>query len=214
MSKNDWARDAVVYHIYPLGLCGAPRKNDLKSPPESRLGELRDWLEHAKSLGATAVLLGPVFESASHGYDTVDLSTVDRRLGTNADLTELTAAAHRLGLRVLLDAVLNHTGRENPAFRDIIARGRDSPYRQWFEGIDFSGSSPLGDPFSYKGWNGCYDLVKIDTGNEQARRWLLDSARGWIREFDIDGLRIDAADQIDPGFLEELGTVCRAEGND
>lgn len=214
MAGNDWAKDAIIYHIYPLGLCGAPRRNDFHTPPVSRLRELYGWMEHAQGLGCNTILLGPVFESTSHGYDTVDLSAVDRRLGTNADLADLVAEAHRRGLRVLLDAVFNHTGRDHPIFRDLREHGPDSRYRTWYKGVDFSRTSPEGDPFSYEGWNGCYDLVKINTGDAEARHYLLDAARFWIREFRIDGLRIDAAQEIEPGFLAELASVCRSERED
>ncbi len=214
MEAREWARDAVIYHIFPLGLCGAPRRNDFRSPPAPRLRELAPWLEHAKSLGATAVLLGPVFESGSHGYDTADLYAVDRRLGSSEDLVWLVSRAHGLGLRVLLDAVLNHTGREHPAFRDLSSGGPASPFRSWYANVDFNRRSPLGDPFSYEGWNGCPDLVKINTSDPRARSHLLEAARHWARGFGIDGLRLDAADQIDPGFLGELAALCRSERGD
>ncbi|MBD0321470.1 MAG: alpha-amylase, partial [Gemmatimonadetes bacterium] len=89
---HSWATDAVFYHIYPLGLCGAPKHNDFASAPEPRRAELHDWVPHLRELGANAVYLGPVFESTAHGYDTADYYQVDRRLGDNATMAEVAAA--------------------------------------------------------------------------------------------------------------------------
>ena len=201
---SEWAKDAIFYHIHPLGLCGAPERNDGQSPPEPRLDQLGPWVEHARSLGATALYLGPVLESSAHGYDTADFTQVDRRLGTGADLRRLCDRAHGLGMRVILDAVLNHVGRDFWAFRDVRARGADSPYAGWFRGLRFDRRSPYGDPFAYEGWSGCYDLVKLEHNNPQVVDHLLGAVARWIAEFDIDGLRVDAAESIDLELLRRL----------
>jgi cyclomaltodextrinase / maltogenic alpha-amylase / neopullulanase len=201
---SDWANDAIFYHIHPLGLCGAPERNDGRSPPEPRLARLGPWVEHARSLGATALYLGPVLESSAHGYDTVDLYRVDRRLGTSADLRRLCDRAHGLGMRVILDAVLNHVGRDFWAFRDLCQRGAGSPYVGWFRGLRFDRRSPFGDPFAYEGWSGCYDLVKLEHRNAEVIDHLLGAVERWIAEFDIDGLRVDAAESIDLALLQRL----------
>jgi len=112
---NSWFSQAGLYHIYAPGACGAPRHNDGVSPSVPRLDSLLPWLDHARDLGATAILLGPVCESSTHGYDTIDLFRPDRRLGDEGTLCNLIDAAHARGLRVLLDAVFGHVGREFPA---------------------------------------------------------------------------------------------------
>jgi cyclomaltodextrinase / maltogenic alpha-amylase / neopullulanase len=206
---NSWARDAIFYHLYPLGACGAPRRNDFRSEPEPRLSVLEGWIPHIVELGCTAVWLGPVFESTAHGYDTADYRTVDRRLGRNGDLKRLVGRFHEAGIRVILDGVFNHAGRDFPPFRDLIEKGEASPYRGWFRGVDFSRRSPEGDRFSYEGWNGCYDLVRFDLGNGEARSYLLDSVRTWFSDFGIDGIRLDAADCVDLGFQRELAAMVR-----
>jgi len=208
-APGSWSRDAFFYHIYPLGLCGAPEKNDFTSPAQPRLEKLYGWLTHARSLGANALYLGPLFESSTHGYDTVDYLTVDRRLGTNADLARLCAFARDAGLRVILDAVFNHVGRDFWAFRDLRARGKASEYAAWFSGLDFQKHSPLGDPFSYEGWNGHYSLVKLDVRRPEVKAHLFTALTRWVEEFGIDGLRLDAADCLDIGFLQELAGFCR-----
>jgi len=114
----------IFYHIYPLGMCGAPLKNDFSSPAGNGLRKLIDRIPHLVSLGVNAVYIGPLFESTAHGYDTLDYWYVDRRLGTNADLTSFVARCHENGIAVVLDAVLNHTGRHFFAFRDLQEKAR------------------------------------------------------------------------------------------
>ena len=171
---NDWARDAF-YHLFPLGSTGAPTRNDLASAPSDRLKALHDWLPYLQGLGVNALLLGPVLESSAHGYDTADLYTVDRRLGSNDDLKAFVTACHARGLRVVLDAVFHHVGRDFWAFRDVQTHGAASPYRDWFF-LDFSGHSPVGDPFSYEGWDGHFDLVKLNTAHPDVREHLFGAA--------------------------------------
>lgn len=213
----DWADSAVFYHIYPLGLLGAPARNAPELPADGRLPDgstrldrLAGWLDHIAGLGCDAVYLGPVFESTAHGYDTADYFRVDRRLGDNAALRRLVDACHARGLRVALDAVLNHVGRGHAAFESLRREGRASPYAGWFKGLDFGRDGPCGDGFAYEGWHGHYDLAKLDTSDPGARGHLLDAVRFWIAEFDIDGLRLDAADCLAFDFLDELRRTCDA----
>lgn len=105
-----WAYESTFYQIYPLGFCGAPREND--GVCVSRIGRVASWASYLEELGVGAVLLNPVFESSAHGYDTRDLTTVDCRLGTNDDFAAVVAELHAHGIRVVLDAVFNHVGRE------------------------------------------------------------------------------------------------------
>lgn len=206
---TSWARDAVFYHIYPLGMLGAPASNDMQGDPVHRLPRLTAWTGHLQALGVNAVYLGPVFESARHGYDTIDYFTVDRRLGANDDLRDLVAHFHANGIRVILDAVYNHVGRDHFAFRDLREHGERSRYRDWFVGVDFAQRSPLGDPFTYHGWNGVLDLVKLNVANHDVREHLFAATRQWFDEFGIDGLRLDAADVLDRDFQRDLAAVVR-----
>jgi cyclomaltodextrinase len=210
MSPRGWAWDALFYHIYPLGLCGAPETNSFDSPPAERLEKLYGWLDHLQALGVTALYLGPVFESGSHGYDTADYLTVDRRLGTNRTLAALSRELHRRGLRLILDAVFHHVGREFWAFRDLREHGTRSQYAGWFAGLSFDGRSPLGDPFRYQGWEGYYELVKLNLGDPALRAHLFQAVESWVREFAIDGLRLDVAYLLDQEFLRALAARCRA----
>ena len=200
-----WYDEAVVYQIYPLGLCGAPLQNsgDQTQAGEHRLLRVLDWVEHIKKLGATCVLFNPLFESDAHGYDTRDYNRVDCRLGTNDDLKQVCAALHAAGIRVLLDGVFNHVGRGFWAFRDVQEKRWDSPYKDWFH-ISFDGNTNYNDGFWYEAWEGCNELVKLNLQNPDVKNYLFDAVRGWVRDYDIDGLRLDVAYCLDLGFLAEL----------
>ena len=139
-----WAENAVFYQIYPLGLCGAPTQND--GQLVHRILKLKDWAGHIERLGANAVYLSPVFDSDEHGYDTRDYRVTDCRLGTNDDLREVVRTFHDHGIRVVIDAVLNHVGRNFWAFRDVREKKWDSPYKDWFH-INFDGNTAYNDGF-------------------------------------------------------------------
>jgi len=196
--------EKVFYHIYPLGFCGAPERNDFSSAPVDRLDRVAEWIAHMKELGVNALYLGPLFESVEHGYDTVNYYTVDRRLGTNDSLKNLVRALHENGIDVVLDGVFNHVGRDFFAFKDLTYSGRDSRFAGWFDGVDFSRRSPYNDQFDYNTWAGHYNLVKLNLKNREIAGHLIGAARYWIEEFDIDGIRLDAADSLDFDFMKKL----------
>ena len=209
-STAHWANQAFFYHIYPLGFCGAPLANDFSSIPVNRLDKVGAWLPHLRSLGANALYLGPLFESTAHGYDTADYYHVDRRLGTDQNLRDLSAQVHQNGMHLILDGVFNHVGRDFWAFRDVLQYQSASRYRDWFYNLSFdSGSSPYRDPFTYAGWAGNYDLVKLNLRNAEVKEHLFGAVRAWVKQFDIDGLRLDAADLLDLDFLRGLHELTR-----
>ena len=203
-TSTPWWQTALFYHIYPLGFCGALQRNDFQSAPIERLTKVADWIPHLRDLGVNALYIGPLFESTYHGYDTADYTRVDRRLGSNRGLADLTWKLHENGIRVVFDAVFNHVGRDFFAFRDVQQHGSASRYCGWFDGLRFEGRSPYGDPFTYQGWNGNYDLVKLNLHHPEVREHLFNAVRGWVEEFGADGLRLDAADCLDGEFLKEL----------
>ena len=196
-----WFEQAVVYQIYPLGLCGAPAENDGRL--EHRILRLVDWAEHIRSLGADTVLLNPVFDSDRHGYDTRDYFHLDPRLGTDDDLAQVCRAFHRAGLRVLLDGVFNHVGRGFWAFRDVQEKKWDSPYQDWFR-LDFGGNTNYNDGFWYEGWEGHNELVKLNLCNPAVVEHQFQAIRSWVERFDIDGLRLDVAYCLPPEYLKQL----------
>ena len=196
-----WFDNAVIYQIYPLGLCGAPRDND--GVQAHRIRKLLDWVAHIKKTGADTVLLNPLFESDRHGYDTRDYLTVDRRLGTEEDLRDVCDAFHKAGLRVMLDGVFNHVGRGFWAFADVQRKKWDSIYKDWFH-ISFDGNSNYNDGFWYEGWEGHYELVKLNLQNPAVVQCQFDAIRSWVERFDIDGLRLDVAYCLSEDYLRQL----------
>ena len=196
-----WFDEAVLYQIYPLGLCGAPRDND--GVTEHRILRILDWVEHIRASGADTVLFNPLFESDRHGYDTRDFRKVDCRLGTNEDFKQVCDALHAAGLRVMLDGVFHHVGRGFWAFRDVQERRWDSPYKDWFH-ISFDGNSNYNDGFWYEGWEGHMELVKLNLQNPAVVEYQFESIRQWVEEFGIDGLRLDVAYCLTPEFLTQL----------
>lgn len=196
-----WAYNSVFYQIYPIGFCGAPYAND--GICVSRILKIGEWADYLKELGVDAILLNPIFDSDNHGYDTRDFRTIDCRLGTNKDFADVCRTLHEHGIRIVLDGVFNHVGRGFWAFRDVQEKKWDSPYKDWFH-ISFDGNSCYDDGFWYEGWEGHYELVKLNLQNSTVTDYLLDCVRGWIEEFDIDGLRLDVAYSLDHNFMRSL----------
>jgi len=211
---NNWIQDAIFYHIYPLGFCNALFRNNFSISPENRLNIIYDWIDHLKNLGINAIYFGPVFESEYHGYDTVDYYNVDRRLSTNENFKKIVDNLHNNGIKVIIDGVFNHTGRKFWAFRDLQQNTYQSQFKDWYYGIDFSKRSAYNDPFSYHSWNGHYNLVKLNLKNNDVKNHLFGAVKNWISEFNIDGLRLDAADCLDIQFIQELNYMCKSIKSD
>ena len=208
-----WYENTIFYHIYPIGLLGAERVNQ-GGDVVHRLRKLNEWIPHLKALSVGAVYIGPLFESAAHGYDTTDYRQVDRRLGDNEDFRQFVSACHDAGIRVVVDGVFNHTGRGFFAFQDIRQNRENSRYKDWYKGINFGWNSAFNDGFSYESWRGASDLVNLNFWNREVKDYLFDVVRFWIREFDIDGIRLDCADVLDFDFQKELRWVTSQEKQD
>ncbi|MGP8314800.1 alpha-amylase family glycosyl hydrolase [Enterocloster aldenensis] len=200
---STWYERGVFYHMYPLGMTGAPRHNDA-TEVTNRFAELLQWILHIRSLGCNAIYIGPLFESTSHGYDTRDYKLVDRRLGDNESLKDFVKQCHDSGIRVVVDGVFNHTGREFFAFKDIQEKKWDSPYKDWYKGVNFDWQGPCGDPFGYDAWQGHFELPCLNLFNPAVRSYLFDVIRFWVDEFDIDGIRLDCANVLDFNFMKEM----------
>lgn len=201
MSK--WYEKGVFYHMYPLGLEGAPKENTEASAAD-RFEDLNSWIPHIRPLGCNAIYIGPLFESSTHGYDTRDYRMVDRRLGDNEGFKTFVSLCHDADIKVVVDGVFNHTGREFFAFKDIAQNRENSPYKDWYRGVNFGGQSPLGDSFGYEAWQGHYELPCLNLWNPQVKEYLFDTIRFWIDTFDIDGIRLDCANVLDFGFMKEM----------
>ncbi len=200
-----WANETVFYQIYPLGFCGAPYENDGKLAQS--ILKVKDWIPHLNKLNIGAIYFCPIFESDTHGYNTRDYRRIDTRIGTNEDFKELVKALHKAGIRVVIDGVFNHVGRGFFAFQDVLKNRWDSQYKDWFH-ISFDGNSCYNDGLWYEGWEGNFDLVKLNLRNEQVIDYLLESVKYWIEYFDIDGIRLDVAYMVDRDFMRRLRGHC------
>lgn len=208
---SHWIEKSNVYHIYPLGFCGCEQyRSESSEKPVPRIKKVIEWIPHLKEMHFNAVYFGPIFESVKHGYDTIDYTVIDRRLGTNQDFKEVCDALHANGIKVILDGVFNHVGRDNPMFMDVREKKQGSRYKDWFCGLNFGGNSPYNDGFWYEGWNNCYDLVKLNLYNEEVVNYLLSAVKMWIEEWDIDGIRFDAADCLRDEFIKRIHSFTRS----
>lgn len=200
-----WADESVFYQIYPLGFCGAPFEND--GLLSHRISKVTDWIPHITKLGANAIYFSPVFESDTHGYNTRDYRIIDTRLGTNADFAKVCKDLHAADIKVVLDGVFNHVGRGFWAFQDVLEKRWESQYKDWFH-ISFDGNSNYNDGLWYEGWEGNYDLVKLNLRNEEVIQHIFACIKIWVEEFDIDGLRLDVAYCLDHDFIRRLRSYC------
>lgn len=206
MSNNtpEWIKSAFIYHVYPLGLTAAPKTNRIDLPIEYRLEQLTSWLDHLQWLGVNTLFLGPIFQSSSHGYDLIDYNQIDRRLGYEETAQSFFKKVRQRGMRLILDAVFNHSGRDFWAFQDLRKNLQQSPYKDWYQNVRFDQTSPMGDPFTYQTWDGHYSLPKFNLENPATRDYLLQATRNWMEKFEIGGLRLDAADNVSLDFWQDL----------
>jgi len=201
-----WYDDARFYHIYPLGLVDAPKKNEYTTTVH-RMKEINPWIDHIKSIGCNAIYIGPLFESVGHGYETTDYKKLDSRLGDNDDLKNFVNECHEKDVKVIFDGVFNHTGRDFFAFKDLQENRENSRYRDWFCNVNFHGNNEYNDGFSYDNWGGYNLLVKLNQRNPEVQEYIEDVIRFWVDEFDVDGIRLDAADVLDFDFMQMLRRV-------
>lgn len=203
MYMSTWYEKGVFYHMYPLGMTGAP-KNNQDAAVTNRFEELDPWIPHIRELGCNAIYIGPLFESSTHGYDTKDFRLTDRRLGDNEAFRTFVSLCHSSGIKVVVDGVFNHTGREFFAFQDIQKNREHSPYKDWYKGVRFDGNNPYNDGFGYEAWQGHYELPCLNLWNPQVKNHLFETVAFWIDTFDIDGIRLDCANVLDFTFMSEL----------
>lgn len=197
-----WAEERVFYQIYPLGFCGAERRNEFNTA-EDRLGKITDYIPHMTELGINAIYFSPIFQSSTHGYDTVDYRKIDTRLGTNEQFKDVVKKLHDNNIKVVLDGVFNHMGRDCPQFTDVRINRENSRYKDWFI-VNFFGNNEFNDGLSYEGWEGHNSMVKLNQHNCEVKNHIFDAIRYWIEYFDIDGIRLDVCYSLENVFLDEI----------
>ena len=202
----DFFNNYIFYHIYPLGMAGCPKENKYEEPVD-RLNKLLPWISHIKNIGCNCIYIGPLFESSSHGYDTTDYKKVDSRLGTNNTFKNFVNECHKNGLKVIVDGVFNHVGRDFFAFKDLKENRENSQYKDWFSNVNFNGNNEYNDGFCYENWGGYNLLVKLNQKNQEVKDYIFGVIKFWVDEFDIDGIRLDAADVLDFDFMKEIRNI-------
>ena len=221
----EWTRDMVMYHIFPDSFADGHRaisgeKREIfedgvlyKSENGGTLRGVIENLDYIASLGVNCIYLNPIFKANSyHKYDTADYFKIDPCFGTEEDLKELTKKAHSMGMRVILDGVFNHCGPDFFAFKDVLSHGEDSEYKHWFYRLKF----PIErKPYpNYEAFAYVSSMPKLDTGNPEVEKYFCDVGRYWIRECDIDGWRMDVANEINHEFFRNFKKAIRAEKPD
>ena len=203
---SHWSCDAIFYHIYPLGLTGAPERNDFSQPPVARLEQLYDWMPHLKAMGVNALYLGPLFESTAHGYDTADYYHVDRRLGSDETLAKLSrrrcipAAYAWCWMRCSttwggisgLSVTCNHVARIRPTGTGSTSCASTGAARTAIR-------SPMRAGRGIMTWSSSTWTIR------RCASICCNAVASWMDVFAIDGLRLDAADVIDLEFLQSPG---------
>lgn len=200
-----WYEESLFYQIYPFGFCDAPKEND--NICKSRILKISEWIPHMKQLGVSALYLCPVFSSDAHGYDTRDYRVIDPRLGSNEDFETLCMSLHKENIKIVLDGVFNHVGRGFWAFHDVQEKRHLSAYKDWFC-LDFNRNNDYNDGFWYEGWEGHFNLVKLNLKNPEVVNHISECIQFWINKFDIDGIRLDVAYLLDVDFLRHINKLC------
>lgn len=213
-----WTRDAVVYNIFPDSFAAGMRLAPNGAPP-CRGGTVRgvtENLDYIASLGFNCIYLNPIFAARSyHRYDTLDYYRIDPHMGAEDDLRDLVRRAHALGIRVILDGVFNHVSSDHPFFRDVLENGRASRYYSCFYALPETPRLPAaGELPGYTCFSYVADMPKTNTADPFLRQYFCDVGAYWVRKFDVDGWRLDVANELDDGFLRAFRASVKAAKSD
>ena len=220
-----WVKDAVVYNIFPDSFADGKRQMSDQSATAEYLGNecrslhggtvngIRENLDYIRGLGCNCIYLNPIFAASSyHKYDTLDYFHVDPTRGTDEDFRALVREAHAMGIRVLIDGVFNHLCWRHPFFQDVLEKGKASPYYEWFyelpEQPRYPG--PSGEP-DYLCFAYVPEMPKTNTANSAVRDYFCKVGAHWIREYDVDGWRLDVANEVDDAFLRAFRDTVKRE---
>ncbi|MFN2925304.1 glycoside hydrolase family 13 protein [Lachnospiraceae bacterium YH-ros2228] len=222
----EWSKNMVMYHIFPDSFASGRREiskqgkridlgNGLVSECRNggTLQGIIQNMDYIRNLGITCIYLNPIFKAASyHKYDTIDYKQIDPCIGTIEELKELVRICHKSGIHVILDGVFNHCGSGFFAFQDLLKNGLDSKYRDWFYRVEYPVS--FTDPPNYETYAYVKEMPKLDTSNPEVLQYFCEVGRYWIREADIDGWRLDVANEINHNFWREFRRAIHEEKED
>jgi cyclomaltodextrinase / maltogenic alpha-amylase / neopullulanase len=217
-----WVKDTVWYQIFPERFANGNKNHDPENvlawgseeptPTNFFGGDLEGVIQnisYLKELGITGIYFTPIFKAFSnHKYDTIDYMEIDPQFGTKETFKELVNVCHENGIKVMLDAVFNHSGFYFPPFQDVLEKGENSLYKDWFHIHEFpiiTEPLPNYDTFAFTPF-----MPKLNTENPEVKEYLLEAGRYWVREFDIDGWRLDVANEVDHAFWREFRKEVKA----
>lgn len=220
----DWAANKIVYQIFPSRYASSrpvPDAEWYQAPIGHRTdlhGDLRgviEHLDHLHDLGVDVIYMTPIFHSeSSHKYDTIDYYQIDPSFGTETDLAELVEKAHAMGMRVILDAVFNHTSPKFFAFSDILENGENSKYKDWYYIESFPVKAEYGKKPNYQSFAYHGGMPKLNLQNPETAEYFIQVGKYWIERCGIDGWRLDVADEISHSFWKKFRTAIRAVKKD
>lgn len=225
----EWAKDAVIYNIFPDSFAtgrryiskAAAEKEFSGLTTRGKLGGtirgITENVDYLKELGVNAIYINPIFAAGEyHKYDLIDYYHMDPCFGTNEEFRELVRIFHREGIRVIIDGVFNHCGWRFFAFEDVVQNGESSKYRDWFYGLQFPVIRPE-DWETYPNYE-CFGyerlMPKLNMANQETAEYFCKVGRYWVREFDIDGWRLDVASEVNDGFWRKFHQAVKEEKAD
>lgn len=215
-----WFKEAVVYNIFPDSFANGKRslvitKQEKKLQDgkivRSRLGGtirgIIENLDYIQDLGFTCIYLNPIFIAGEyHKYDTIDYYHIDPGMGTEEEFRELVNELHKRGMKILIDGVFNHCSWQFWAFEDVVEKGRASKYCDWFYQLKFPVVRPETEEeipsytcFAYE-----RKMPKLNTSNEEVQEYFAEIGAYWIREYHVDGWRLDVGNEIDRNFWRKF----------
>ena len=227
IAPPSWVNDTVWYQIMPDRFCrgsNSPKRFGLRKWEDHKhihfwdmyggdLKGITSKLEYIRDLGINGIYMLPLFLSNSnHKYNTFYYDTIDPDFGTEEDLMELIEKAHSLGIRVMVDAVFNHSGTEFAPWKDVVKNGPESPYWDWF----FVGKWPLPklpgstEDGRYMSFAFAPYMPKLNTNNPEVIDYFLQRCRKWVEKWNIDGIRFDVGNEVSHRFLKELNRGLKA----
>ncbi|MCL2861783.1 MAG: glycoside hydrolase family 13 protein [Firmicutes bacterium] len=220
-----WMKEAVFYQIFVdrfargnFDKCDKyidQKWDDIPTPKTFAGGDIKgiiNNLDHIKNLGCNAIYLTPVFSSPSnHKYNITDYYTVDSHFGSNKCLKELIETARKNGIKIVLDAVFNHCGEDMKEWQDVVKKGKKSKYHGWFI---INGYKPTKKPLNYECFSSCTYMPKFNTSNKEVQRFLIDISSYYIKEYDIDGWRLDVSDEVSFDFWRNFRRSVKSQKED